>query len=120
MNTHTTPPSSFLDLSGAKEFAMDDVQMRELMATFLESLTQEIATIQTGLGQNEAVKVEHSLHALKGFMPLFAHPMLAQAVTELYQNSRNQPLDTTRGIFESILPHLEALLAEVRAWSSRL
>ncbi len=120
MNTQLPPPSSWLDLSGAKEFAADDVQLRELIATFQDSLSQEIAAIQAGLGANDPMKVEHSLHALKGFMSLFAHPVLAQAVTDLYQNSRNQGLDATRVTFESILPNLEALLGEVRAWSSRL
>jgi HPt (histidine-containing phosphotransfer) domain-containing protein len=120
MNTHTTAPTTWLDLSGAKEFALDDVQMRELIATFQASLAQEIATIQSGLAQGEGLKVEHSLHALKGFIALFAHPTLAQAVTALYQNSRNQPLIATQHTFETILPNLEALLDEVRVWSSRL
>lgn len=120
MNTYLTPPSAWLDLRGAQEFAMDDVQMRELMATFEVSLSQEIASIQAGLEGHDALKVEHSLHALKGFMSLFAHPTLAQAVTDLYQNSRNQPLTATKSRFEAILPNLEALLTEARVWSGRL
>ncbi len=120
MNTHLTSPSTWLDLRGAQEFATDDVQMRELMATFEASLVQEMTTIQAGLADNDGLKVEHSLHALKGFMSLFAAPVLAQAVIDLYQISRNQPLSATKSSFESILPNLEALLGEVRAWSSRL
>jgi len=120
MNTQVTPPSSWLDLTGAKEFAADDVQLRELIATFQDSLRQEIATIQAGLVASDALMVEHSLHALKGFMSLFAHPVLAQAVTDLYQTSRNHSSLATRSDFETILPNLEALLGEVRAWSSRL
>lgn len=120
MNTQVNPPPAWLDLRGAQEFAMDDVQMRELMATFEASLGQEIATIQASLEGHDALQVEHSLHALKGFMSLFAHPTLAQAVTDLYQNSRNQPLTATKSRFETILPDLEALLAEARVWSSRL
>jgi HPt (histidine-containing phosphotransfer) domain-containing protein len=120
MNTHVTPPSSWLDLTGAQEFAADDVQLRELIATFQDSLSHEIVKIQAGLLASDALKVEHSLHALKGFISLFAHPVLAQAVTDLYQTSRNHSLVATRNNFETILPNLEALLGEVRAWSSRL
>ncbi len=120
MNTQVTPPSAWLDLRGAQEFATDDVQMRELIATFEASLSQEMTTIQAALAANDSLKVEHSLHALKGFMSLFAAPVLAQSVIDLYQNSRNQPLVATKTTFESIQPHLEALLVEVRAWSSRL
>jgi len=114
----SSPP--WLDLRGAKEFAMDDAQLRELMTTFQDSLTQEMATIESGLARNEALVVEHSLHALKGFLALFAQPSLAQAVTDLYKSSRNQPLDVTRNTFESILPNLKALLSEVKDWLSRL
>ena len=120
MNTQVTPPSSWLDLTGAKEFAADDIQLRELIATFQDSLRQEIATIQAGLVASDALMVEYSLHALKGFMSLFAHPVLAQAVADLYQTSRNHSSLATRSGFETILPNLEALLGEVRAWSSRL
>ena len=120
MNNLTTPPFIWLDLSGAQEFAADQAQMRELMATFEHSLSQEVASIQSNLAANDGLKVELSLHALKGFMSLFSAPALAQAVAELYQHSRQQPLDATREGFQSILPNLEALLAEVRIWSSRL
>ncbi len=120
MNNLTPTPFIWLDLSGAKEFAADEGQMRELMATFEQSLTQEVASIQANLTANEGSKVELSLHALKGFMSLFSAPALAQAVAQLYQNSREQPLQATREGFQSILPNLEALLGEVRIWSSRL
>ena len=120
MNTHFPTPSTWLDLSGAKEFACDDVQMRELMATFEVSLNQEIANIKAGLAAKDPLIVEYSLHALKGFMSLFAVPALARSVIDLYQDSRNQSLMATKSTFETILPNLEALLTEGRAWSSRL
>ncbi len=120
MNSFTTPPFIWLDLSGAQEFAADDGQMRELMASFEQSLSQEVVSIQANLAANNGSNVELSLHALKGFMSLFSAPALAQAVADLYQHSRQQPLEATREGFQSILPNLEALLAEVRVWSSRL
>ncbi len=120
MNSFNTPPFIWLDLSGAQEFAADDGQMRELMATFEQSLSQEVVSIQANLAANNGSNAELSLHALKGFMSLFSAPALAQAVADLYQHSRQQPLEATREGFQSILPNLEALLAEVRVWSSRL
>ena len=108
--------SPLLDLNRAKEFALDAEQLRELVTTFETSLTQEMGVIQTALAQGDATRVEHSLHALKGFMPLFAAEPLAQAMTDLYKTSREQPLAVTGPAFTALVPSLEALLAEVRAW----
>jgi HPt (histidine-containing phosphotransfer) domain-containing protein len=112
------PP--LLDLTRAKEFALEVEPLRELVVTFEHSLTQEIAIIQAGLAAGDASKVEHSLHALKGFMPLFAVESLADAMTDLYQTSREKPLTETGATFTALVPSLEALLVEVRACLSAL
>ena len=112
--------SPLLDLSRAKEFAFEADQLRELMVTFEQSLVQEMAIIQAALAAGEALKVEHALHALKGFLPLFTSESLAQAMTDLYQTSREKPLEVTGPIFTSLVPSLETLLVEVRACLSAL
>jgi len=109
-------PFMLLDLTRAQEFALDPQQLRELVMTFEQSLAQEMAVIQTALAQQEALKMEHSLHALKGFMALFTGEDLAQRVTTLYHSSRNQPLDATGAEFTALVPTLNTLLTEVRAW----
>ena len=108
--------SAFFDLTRAQEFALEDDQVHELVVTFEESLTQEISVIQAALVSGEAQKVELSLHALKGFMPLFVTPSLAQTITDLYQPSRQQPLTVTGHAFTALVPTLNALQAEVQAW----
>ena len=115
MSTH-----SLLDLTRAKEFAFEPDQLRELVVTFEQSLVQEMAIIQAGIASGDALKVAHSLHALKGFMPLFAAASLAQAMTELYATSREQPLSVTGPAFTALVPSLDALLIEVRACLSAL
>jgi len=114
------PTNPLLDLTRAKQFAIEADQLNELMVTFEQSLTQEMAIIQAGLATGDALKVEHSLHALKGFVPLFAVDSLAQAMTELYQTSREKPLQVTGPIFTSLVPSLSGLLVEVRASLSAL
>ena len=112
--------SPLLDLTRAKEFAFEADQLRELMVTFEQSLVQEMAVIQAGLASGEALKVEHSLHALKGFMPLFAAESLAQTMSDLYQTSREKPLEVSGPIFTSLVPSLQTLLVEVRVCLSAL
>ncbi len=113
-----TPP--MLDLTRAQEFAVQPGQLRELVVTFEQSLAQEMANIQAGLAAEDALKVEYALHALKGFMPLFAAEPLSQAMTDLYQSSREQPLDEVIPKFTALVPNLNLLLAEVRTWLAPL
>ncbi len=112
--------SPLLDLTRAREFAFEAGQLRELVVTFEQSLVQEMAIIQAGLTNGDAMKVEHSLHALKGFMPLFAVESLAQAMADLYESSRQKPVAETGAAFTSLVPSLESLLVEARAWLSAL
>ena len=109
-----------LDLNRAKEFAFDPEQLRELMMTFEQSLGQEMAIIDAALVAQEAVKVDHALHALKGFMPLFTGESLAQGMTDLYQTSRQEALDRVRGQYLALKPDLLALQSEVRTWLAAL
>jgi HPt (histidine-containing phosphotransfer) domain-containing protein len=114
------PTNSLLDLTRAKEFAFEADQLRELVMTFEQSLSQEMGIIRAGLANADPLKVSHSLHVLKGFMPLFATPTLAQAMTELYQTSRDMPLEVTGPVFTALVPSLESLLVEVRSCHSAL
>ena len=110
------PTFNLLDLTRAQEFALEPEQLHELVATFEQSLAQEMANIHAGLTANDALKVEHALHALKGFMPLFVDPNLGQNVTDLYQTSREQPLQVTGPLFTPLVPKLSELLVEVGSW----
>lgn len=105
-----------LDLTGAKEFAPEGEQLLELLQTFEQSLVIELRKIEAAIAHQDALAVEHSLHALKGFMPLFANPELAQKVTDLYQTSRTKPFGETCVVFNELAPNLRVLLKEVHAW----
>jgi HPt (histidine-containing phosphotransfer) domain-containing protein len=108
--------TAMLDLSGAKEFASEGQQLLELLQTFEASLGQEIQKIEQAMAQQDATTVERSLHALKGFMPLFARPELAKQITDLYQTSRTKPFGETCAVFNDLAPNLRVLLKEVHAW----
>lgn len=107
---------NWFDLTRANEFGFEEAQVRELVVTFEQSLQQELANIQAAVASGDDVKTQHALHALKGFMPLFSNAGLAQAITDLYQTSRDQPMTVTGPLLTALVPNLTALLAEVRAW----
>jgi HPt (histidine-containing phosphotransfer) domain-containing protein len=112
------PP--FLDLTQAKEIAADDDMLRELVQTFVDSLDVELVKTQTAFRDQDTQQVHFSLHALKGFLPLFCKPDLAQAVVALYQNCREQELAQTQAAYQALEPAFLELLKEVRAWLGAL
>jgi hypothetical protein len=113
-----TPP--FLDFSEARAIAMDEAQLQQLVSTFHESLAPEIAALQAAFDAGDAERVGHTLHTLKGFLPLFCTPQVGQAFIDLYHQSRHAPLSETRARYESLAPVLVALEKEVRAWLGAL
>ena len=105
-----------LDLTGAREFAPDEAQLLELLQSFEQSLSTEMKVIDQAVMHQDAAKAERSLHALKGFMPLFSKADLAQAVAQLYQSSRHQAFEVTIQEYNRLVPALKVLLSEVHAW----
>lgn len=109
-------PTPLMNLSRVQEFATQADQLRELMQSFERSLVQEMAQLKTAFDQNDQEQVSLSLHVLKGFMPMFSVPEFAQATADLYQQSRREALSVTRTSYADLLPSLDSLLSEVRAW----
>ena len=115
---HFEPP--FLDLSQAREIAADASQLQELVQTFAESMTTELSNLENAWAAHDLKSVQFSLHALKGFVPLFCNPVLAKAVIDLYHASAHQPIEQTQATYRSLAPALQALQKEVEGWLGAL
>ena len=94
--------------------------LRQLVATFHDSLAQELRQLDAALDAADASQVQFSLHALKGFVPLFCQPDLAQSLIDLYHDSRSQPLAAIQARYRALGPALHALTHEVEAWLGAL
>ena len=112
------PP--FLDLTQARELAADDDMLRELVQTFADSLNIELTKARAAFQDQDEERVHFSLHALKGFLPLFCQSELAQAMIILYQDCRQQALPQTQAAYQALEPAFLALQEEVRAWLGAL
>ena len=109
-----------LDLSQARAIAPDTAQLQALVRSFDDSLATERARMDRAVIEGQAEALQWGLHALKGFMAMFCQPALAQAVTELYAASRQQPLDANLRAYTELAPVLADLQTEVRAWLGAL
>ena len=114
----TNATYQFLDLTQAKDIAREPEQLRQLVATFHTSLSDEISKIKQALSAQDQAALAFSLHTLKGFMAIFVAPTLALQVEVLYKNCRTQPLAATATEFNALVPNFEALMGEVRTWLS--
>ena len=108
-------PTPLMDLTRVKEFATEAAQLRELLESFERSLVQEMTALKTAYAQGDQEQVHASLHVLKGFMPMFSAPEFAQAMTDLYQQSRHEGLAPSHKTYTRLTPSLGLLLTEVRA-----
>ena len=106
--------SLLLDLTRAKEFAQEPDQLQELLVTFEHSLAQELSELDAAFAHGNTQEVEHALHALKGFLPMFTGESLGLSVINLYAQSRQQPFEATKSQFTTLVPNLELLLSQVR------
>jgi len=106
--------SLLLDLTRAKEFAQEPEQLQQLLVTFEHSLSSELLELDVAFARGNTQKAEHALHALKGFLPMFTVDLLGSSVVDLYAKSRQQPFETTKSQFTTLVPNLELLLSQVR------
>jgi HPt (histidine-containing phosphotransfer) domain-containing protein len=107
--------SLLLDLTRAQEFAQEPEQLQQLLVTFEHSLAQELLELDAAFVHGNTQKVEHALHALKGFLPMFTGDSFGASIIELYAKSRQQPFEVTQSQFTALVPNLELLLSEVRS-----
>ena len=108
-----------LDLSQAAQCAVDAALLPSLMETFAGSLTKERISIESLLSGDDGAAVRMSLHSLKGFVPIFCEPVLAQEVIQLESLGRKQSLDSLRPRLNQLVSQLLALENDVKLWQAR-
>ena len=113
-------PAPLFDLSQAQALAGEGDALRSLAESFRDSLRTELQRLDAALAGGDPEALSLGLHALKGFVPLFCHPDLAQAITDLYRDSRQASAEVTRERYRDLAPVLQALAGEVEAWLGAL
>lgn len=108
-----------LDLSQAAQYAVEASLLPGLMDTFATSLTKERRAIQDQMAGEQLEAMRISLHSLKGFVPIFCKPELAQEVVALEALCRQESLQTLRSRLSQLLDTLAMLEQDVRLWQER-
>ncbi|NBS08079.1 MAG: Hpt domain-containing protein [Betaproteobacteria bacterium] len=108
-----------LDLSQAAQYAVDATLLPSLIETFATSLSKERLAIQTLLPGEDGEAIRMNLHSLKGFVPIFCEPMLAQEVIQLEALGRKESLQSLRPRLVKLLDMLMVLEHDVQLWRER-
>jgi len=110
---------SHLDLSQAAQYAVDASLLPSLIETFAISLTKERSAIESSLPGDDTTAVRMNLHSLKGFVPIFCEPVLAQEIIQLEALGRQESLENLRPRLVKLVDRLQALENDVKLWRER-
>ena len=83
------------------------------------SLTKERMSIESLMSGDDGAAVRMSLHSLKGFVPIFCEPVLAQEIIQLEALGRQESLETLRPRLVNLVDRLQALENDVKLWRER-
>ena len=83
------------------------------------SLSKERSAIESSLHGSDTNAVRMNLHSLKGFVPIFCEPVLAQEIIQLEALGRQESLENLRPRLVNLVDRLQALENDVKLWRER-
>jgi len=87
--------------------------LRKILKTVATSMTGSLPEITAALAAGDVHKANGLLHAIKGYVPIFATDDLVADVTHVEKLSKTEPLAVVAPLFVQLMPRLEGLLAEI-------
>lgn len=118
-----TPPAAlplaYLDPAQALEYIGEADQVHTMLLMLDESLSTELGQLDTLIAEGELTGANRLLHPLKGFMPIFCQPALAQQVADTEALSKGQDAAALRQAWAALGPALRGLHAEIKAELAR-
>lgn len=93
-----------------------DASLRKILKTVASSMTDSLPQIMAALNAGDVHTANGLLHAIKGYVPIFATDDLVAEVTQVEKLSKTEPLAVVAAPFARLMPRLEGLLAEIRVF----
>lgn len=107
---------NFSDLDVARGVSMmgSEASLRKILKTVQDSMAGNLPEIAAALAKGDVVGANRLLHAIKGYVPIFASDALVAQVTELEKISKTEPVTTVVPLYAALAPRMDALLGEIR------
>jgi phosphoglycerate kinase len=103
-------PARGVDMMGS------EASLRKILKTVVNTMQGNLAEIETALAAGDVATANRLLHAIKGYLPIFATDALADEVVQLEKLSKTEPALTVRPLYASLSPRLHGLLGEIRSF----
>ena len=109
-------PEHFFDLDVPRGVSMmgSEASLRKILKTVQGSMAGNLPEIAQALAIDDVASANRLLHAIKGYVPIFASDALVAQVTELEMISKTEPVTTVAPLYAELAPRMEALLGEIR------
>lgn len=109
-------PFSNLDVARGVSMMGSDASLRTILKTVQVNMAGNLPEMAAALANGDVASVNRLLHAIKGYVPIFAFDALVVQVTELEKISKTEPVTTVAPLYAELAPRMEALLGEIRSF----
>ncbi len=104
------------DAARGVEMLGSDASLRKILKTVASSMSTSLPDITAALHSGDVHKANALLHAIKGYVPIFATDAMVAEVTHVEKLSKTEPLAVVAPLFDQLMPQLDGLLEEIRAF----
>lgn len=106
----------FSDLDVARGVSMmgSEATLRKILTAVQDSMVGNLPEIAAALASDDVASANRLLHAIKGYVPIFASDALVEHVTELEKLSKTEPAATLAPLYAELAPRLDGLLGDIR------
>jgi HPt (histidine-containing phosphotransfer) domain-containing protein len=108
-----------LDVARGIGMMGSEASLRSILKTVETSLVSSLPEIGQALAVDDVKIVNRLLHSIKGYAPIFCTEALAAQVAQVEGASKTETAAVLRPLVAALLPQLELLVTEIRAYSSQ-
>ena len=109
-------PPVYLDTAWALSQIGDSATMSSMLLMLQEALARDIPLVDQLLQSGDVSTANRTLHALKGFIPIFCQEPLCAHVVRVEALSKDSTSKTVGPAYQTLKPELETLLTEVNRY----
>ncbi len=108
------PVAPDLDIARGVAMMGSEASLGKILKTVASSMADSLPVMAAALSAGDVATANGLLHAIKGYVPIFAVDALVEQVTHVEKLGKTESLDVMAPLFADLLPRLEKLLEEIR------
>lgn len=103
-----------LDVARGSGMMGSEAGLCKILQTVVQSMSADLPKIEAAMAAGDVPSANRMLHAIKGYMPIFACDAMVELVTSVEKLSKTESAEVVRPHYQLLGPQLNALLQEVQ------